>query len=54
MKKVSAQEAVKEIKSGDYRVSFNASGLPAGIYSYRLMAGSHQLQKKMILSHGKL
>ncbi len=38
--------------AGDFRVSFNASGLPDGVYSYRLRAGSHQLQKKMILNHG--
>ena len=37
--------------AGDHIVSLHASGLPAGIYSYRLRAGNSQSQKKMILSN---
>ena len=32
-----------------YRISFNASGLPSGIYFARLVQGSNQMIKKMIL-----
>jgi len=32
-----------------YRISFNASGLPSGIYFAKLVQGSNQMIKKMIL-----
>ncbi|MBK9098989.1 MAG: T9SS type A sorting domain-containing protein [bacterium] len=39
-----------EYKSaGSYEVSFTASGLPSGIYFYKLEAGNYTLTKKMIL-----
>ncbi len=35
--------------AGSYEVSFDASGLPSGVYFYRLDAGSHSTVKKMVL-----
>jgi len=35
--------------AGDHRVSFHTSGLPEGMYSYRIRAGNNQSQNKMIL-----
>jgi hypothetical protein len=35
-------------RAGKYKVTFNTSGLSSGMYYYRLIAGSKQLQKKMI------
>ena len=41
---------VKEQKpAGNHEVIFDATGLPSGIYFYRLIAGSHSATKKMIL-----
>ena len=34
---------------GSYQVSFDASGMPSGIYFYRLQAGSYTHSRKMIL-----
>jgi hypothetical protein len=34
---------------GDHRVLFDASNLPSGVYLYRLQAGNHFDQKKMLL-----
>jgi hypothetical protein len=39
----------KEQEPGRYNVKFDASGLPSGIYFYRLEAGRFIEQKKMIL-----
>jgi len=40
----------EEGKSGQiYRINFNASGLPSGIYFAKLIQGSNQIVKKMIL-----
>ncbi|RMD96368.1 MAG: T9SS C-terminal target domain-containing protein [Calditrichaeota bacterium] len=36
--------------AGTYRVKFNASGLPSGVYLYKLEAGNFQAKKKMILT----
>jgi hypothetical protein len=34
---------------GDYSVSWNASGMPSGVYFYRLVAGDSFTTKKMVL-----
>jgi len=39
----------EERNQGSYEVVFNASGLPSGMYLYRLQAGSFVKTKKMIL-----
>ncbi len=41
---------VNEVKpQGEYHLTFNASGLPSGIYFYSLRAGGYSETKKMIL-----
>jgi hypothetical protein len=43
-------ELINEFKSaGTYEVNFNASGLPSGMYVYRLEAGDFTATKKMTL-----
>jgi hypothetical protein len=37
------------MKAGPYSMNFDASGLSAGIYFYRITAGSFSDTKKMIL-----
>jgi hypothetical protein len=39
----------EEKLAGNYSVNFNASGLPSGIYFYRIETGSFVVTKKMIL-----
>ncbi|GBD91697.1 hypothetical protein BMS3Abin04_02429 [bacterium BMS3Abin04] len=39
----------KKQKPGAYKVEFNASNLPSGVYLYKLKAGSFVQVKKMIL-----
>jgi len=39
----------KELTTGTYEVEWNASGLPSGVYFYRIQAGSFVQTKKMIL-----
>lgn len=38
-----------ELEPGKYKVNFNASGLPSGVYFYHLKAGKFSSVKKMIL-----
>ena len=43
------QTLVNEVKPrGEYHLTFNASGLPSGIYFYSLRAGNYSETKKMI------
>ena len=39
----------EEIPPGKYSVTFDASGLPSGIYIYKLTAGNFSASKKMLL-----
>jgi hypothetical protein len=39
----------EELSAGEYEVEYNASGLPSGVYFYKLSAGSFTDTKKMIL-----
>ncbi len=39
----------EEKPAGSYSVSFNASGLPSGVYFYRITSGSFNQTRKMIL-----
>jgi len=39
----------EEKTPGNYEVEFNASGLPSGVYFYRILAGSFSETKKLIL-----
>ena len=39
----------KEKPAGRYKVEFNATGLPSGIYFYRMQVGSFIETKKMVL-----
>jgi hypothetical protein len=39
----------EEKQAGKYKVKFNGSSLPSGIYYYRLIAGNYSETKKMIL-----
>ncbi len=43
-------ELVNEVKEpGSYKVNFNASNLPSGVYTYRIQSGSFVQTKKMML-----
>lgn len=39
----------ENLKAGEYEVSFNAAGLPSGVYFYRLNADDFTQTKKMVL-----
>jgi len=39
----------EEKPAGDYEVEFNATGLPSGIYLYKMIAGSFTVTKKMTI-----
>jgi len=39
----------KKQSPGNYQVQFDASGLPSGVYIYRIEAGSFSQSKKMML-----
>jgi GH18 family chitinase len=41
----------QKMMSGAYRVQWDASGVPSGVYFYRLMAGSFVETKKIIVMH---
>jgi hypothetical protein len=36
-------------EAGTYQITFNGSGLPSGIYIYRLQSGEDQASGKMVL-----
>lgn len=41
---------ISEFKqTGDYEIEFDASGLPSGVYFYRIISGGYSETKKMIL-----
>jgi hypothetical protein len=47
---VEVAKLVNETKeAGNYEVAFDATGLPSGIYVYKLHAGNVVLNKKMLL-----
>ncbi|MFC2094663.1 T9SS type A sorting domain-containing protein [Bacteroidota bacterium] len=39
----------KEIRTGTYKVEWNASNVPSGVYCYQLQTEGHVETKKMIL-----
>ncbi|MBM4159151.1 MAG: T9SS type A sorting domain-containing protein, partial [Ignavibacteria bacterium] len=39
----------KKYEAGEHTVRFDASGLPSGVYFYRLTAGEYNAVKKMVL-----
>lgn len=39
----------KEMKAGDYNVSFRANGLASGVYFYKLKTSANEMTRKMIL-----
>lgn len=39
----------KEQSAGEYKVQFNASSLPSGIYIYTIQAGQYRDSKKLML-----
>ena len=39
----------EELQAGEYEVEFDGTGLPSGIYFYKLQAGDYNQTKKMIL-----
>jgi hypothetical protein len=44
------KDLVHEIKdAGTYQTTFDASGLPSGIYWYRLTAGSQTLTRQAVI-----
>lgn len=47
---IEVNELVNEVKeAGNYSVTFDASGLPSGIYFYTLTSGNYMATKKLIL-----
>ena len=39
----------KSLQAGEYEIGFDASGLPSGVYYYRLESGSYKETRKMVL-----
>ncbi|MCZ2269628.1 MAG: T9SS type A sorting domain-containing protein [Ignavibacteriales bacterium] len=39
----------EEKPAGEYKVTFNAAGLPSGVYLYQLKAGEFNSVRKLVL-----
>ena len=38
-----------ELKKGSYKINFNSSGLPSGIYYYKIKSGYFEQTRKMAI-----
>lgn len=39
----------EKMEAGEHRVTFNAEGLPSGVYIYRIQAGEYSASRKMVI-----